>query len=66
LTSPPNQIPIFPLGVVLLPEMNMPLHIFEECYKIMINECAVLLQFLKELQNRDLITTQCGVRPLSL
>jgi Lon protease-like protein len=32
-------IPIFPLGVVLLPQMEMPLHIFEERYKVMINEC---------------------------
>ncbi|MDH3881544.1 MAG: LON peptidase substrate-binding domain-containing protein [Desulfobacteraceae bacterium] len=32
-------IPLFPLGVVLLPHMEMPLHIFEERYKVMINEC---------------------------
>jgi Lon protease-like protein len=32
-------IPLFPLGVVLLPEMDLPLHIFEERYKVMINEC---------------------------
>lgn len=32
-------IPLFPLGVVLLPEMPMPLHIFEPRYKIMISEC---------------------------
>ena len=32
-------IPLFPLGVVLLPHMELPLHIFEERYKIMINEC---------------------------
>lgn len=34
-----NLIPLFPLGVVLLPEMTMPLHIFEARYKRMINEC---------------------------
>jgi ATP-dependent Lon protease len=34
-----KKIPIFPLGVVLLPEMNLPLHIFEERYKTMIAEC---------------------------
>jgi Lon protease-like protein len=33
------QIPLFPLGVVLLPGMFMPLHIFEERYKQMIGEC---------------------------
>lgn len=32
-------IPLFPLGLVLLPQMKMPLHIFEERYKVMINEC---------------------------
>ena len=39
LSKNPKQIPIFPLGLVLLPEMTLPLHIFEERYKIMINEC---------------------------
>ncbi|MCG6894981.1 MAG: LON peptidase substrate-binding domain-containing protein [Desulfobacteraceae bacterium] len=34
-----NRIPLFPLGVVLLPGMAMPLHIFEERYKQMISEC---------------------------
>jgi len=33
------KIPIFPLGVVLLPDMLLPLHIFEERYKQMIFEC---------------------------
>ena len=32
-------IPLFPLGLVLLPHMDLPLHIFEERYKTMINEC---------------------------
>ena len=34
-----NKIPLFPLNVVLLPETPLPLHIFEERYKEMINEC---------------------------
>lgn len=33
------MIPLFPLGVVLLPETILPLHIFEERYKVMIGEC---------------------------
>ncbi len=33
------RIPLFPLGVVVLPEMRLPLHIFEERYKLMIGEC---------------------------
>jgi Lon protease-like protein len=32
-------IPLFPLGVVLLPGLPLPLHIFEERYKTMIEEC---------------------------
>ena len=32
-------IPIFPLGLVLLPEMFLPLHIFEERYKSMTKAC---------------------------
>ena len=34
-----KKIPLFPLGMVLLPEMMIPLHIFEERYKSMISEC---------------------------
>jgi Lon protease-like protein len=32
-------IPLFPLGLVLFPGMPLPLHIFEDRYKLMINEC---------------------------
>jgi len=32
-------IPIFPLNVVLFPEMILPLHIYEERYRIMIGNC---------------------------
>ena len=31
--------PLFPLGIVLLPGEAVPLHIFEERYKVMIGEC---------------------------
>jgi Lon protease-like protein len=34
-----TMIPLFPLGVVLLPGLPLPLHIFEERYKQMIGEC---------------------------
>ena len=33
------RIPLFPLGLVLLPGMPLPLHIFEERYKLMIADC---------------------------
>ena len=34
-----DNIPIFPLNVVLYPESKIPLHIFEERYKKMVNDC---------------------------
>ena len=35
----PSRIPLFPLDVVLLPAMVLPLHIFEPRYKLMIRRC---------------------------
>lgn len=32
-------LPIFPLGTVLFPGSTLPLHVFEERYKLMIGEC---------------------------
>jgi Lon protease-like protein len=34
-----ERFPLFPLGLVLLPQELVPLHIFEDRYKQMINEC---------------------------
>ncbi len=34
-----RMLPLFPLEVVLLPEEPLPLHIFEDRYKLMIGEC---------------------------
>jgi Lon protease-like protein len=34
-----NDFPLFPLGIVALPGELVPLHIFEERYKTMMNEC---------------------------
>lgn len=33
-------LPLFPLQVVLFPNSALPLHIFEERYKVLINECV--------------------------
>jgi Lon protease-like protein len=33
------MIPIFPLGIVIFPDQPVPLHIFEERYKLMIHRC---------------------------
>jgi Lon protease-like protein len=34
-----ERFPLFPLGLVLIPQELVPLHIFEERYKLMIDEC---------------------------
>ena len=34
-----ERLPLFPLGLVLLPQELVPLHIFEERYKTMIGKC---------------------------
>src|ERR671932_1191815 len=36
-----RELPLFPLRVVLFPGMRLPLHIFEERYKLMIGTCMV-------------------------
>ncbi|MGO9974556.1 MAG: LON peptidase substrate-binding domain-containing protein [Solirubrobacteraceae bacterium] len=36
-----HDFPLFPLGLVALPSETVPLHIFEERYKTMINECLM-------------------------
>jgi Lon protease-like protein len=36
----PTRIPLFPLEVVLFPGMPLPLHIFEQRYRIMVARCA--------------------------
>jgi Lon protease-like protein len=37
--GPSSEFPLFPLGLVALPGELVPLHIFEERYKLMMNEC---------------------------
>ncbi len=34
-----ESLPLFPLGLVLLPQEKVPLHIFEDRYRVMIGEC---------------------------
>ncbi len=35
-----ETLPLFPLGLVLLPGNHVPLHIFEDRYRVMIAECV--------------------------
>jgi Lon protease-like protein len=39
IRRPEPLLPLFPLDLVLLPQTNLPLHIFEERYKEMIGDC---------------------------
>ncbi len=49
-----NFIPLFPLGVVLFPQMPLPLHIFEERYKELTRYCLEKKQvFGVVLQNEE-------------
>ena len=37
--SQPYELPLFPLNTVLFPGMPLPLHIFEERYKLLVEAC---------------------------
>ncbi|MEA2376263.1 MAG: hypothetical protein QOK00_3045 [Thermoleophilaceae bacterium] len=39
MAEPIERFPLFPLGLVLIPHELVPLHIFEERYKLMIGQC---------------------------
>ena len=39
MVQPTESFPLFPLGLVLLPGELVPLHIFEERYKLMVGAC---------------------------
>ncbi len=42
MARPRKELGLFPLGMVLLPTERVPLHIFEERYKELIDECVEL------------------------
>lgn len=41
MTEQQRELPLFPLNVVLFPGMVLPLHVFEERYKLMMGTCMV-------------------------
>ena len=41
MTEDARELPLFPLDTVLFPSLPLPLHIFEERYKLMIGTCVV-------------------------
>jgi Lon protease-like protein len=58
---PGRLLPIFPLGITLLPHERLPLHIFEDRYKEMIRECLELgVEFGVVLQKGEgILRTGC-------
>jgi Lon protease-like protein len=59
-----QEFPLFPLGIVALPGELIPLHIFEERYKTMMNEClAAESEFgIVWLSDDGLRTNGCAAR----
>ncbi len=56
---PTEILPLFPLNVVLFPQSQLPLHIFEERYKTLISECITYdivfgINFVHEQQIRSI------------
>ena len=41
MTDNARELPLFPLNTVLFPSLPLPLHVFEERYKLMIGTCVV-------------------------
>jgi len=63
-----STIPLFPLGLVLMPLIPLPLHIFEERYKLMIGEClAKDKEFgIVYYKATDIQSTGCTARILKI
>lgn len=59
-----ERIPLFPLDLVLFPEMPLPLHIFESRYKLMIQQCVADSQCFGVVLSRSetLASTGCTAR----
>jgi Lon protease-like protein len=53
-------LPLFPLDVVLLPGMPLPLHIFEPRYREMISECLDLSQPFGVLRGKEQELAEIG------
>jgi Lon protease-like protein len=64
---PITELPLFPLDVVLFPQMRLPLHIFEQRYRIMIQQClkdntpfGIVLATGVDLPSGTMATAQIG------
>jgi Lon protease-like protein len=62
LRVPEPLLPLFPLDLVLFPETNLPLHIFEERYKEMIKVCLLNhweFGILLQIQDNEVKSVGC-------
>jgi Lon protease-like protein len=59
MSSPEELLGLFPLGIVLLPGEVVPLHIFEERYKLLVNQHADGGEFGIVLAENDSVR-ECG------
>lgn len=66
MTDLPNILPVFPLnGVLLLPRGQLPLHIFEERYKAMLDDAlkdSRMIGMVQPKENGNLFDTGCAGR----
>ena len=53
----PERLPLFPLGLVLLPGLLLPLHVFEERYRVMVRE---LLELPEEQRRFGVVAIRSG------
>lgn len=44
----PQRLPLFPLGLVLFPGVRLPLHVFEERYRVLVRELLALPEAERE------------------
>ena len=63
MAAPVKDFPLFPLGIVALPTESVPLHIFEDRYRRMIEHCLEQeLEFgILWLSDEELKATGCAV-----
>ena len=62
---PVQDFPLFPLGIVALPTESVPLHVFEDRYRTMVEEClggesAVGIVWLSEDELKSLVCAGDG------
>ena len=53
----PDRLPLFPLGLVLLPGLLLPLHVFEERYRVLVRE---LVELPEEQQRFGVVAIRSG------